>query len=103
MSQKIIFLEGDNVFTSSKESKIFGKSSPLKSNKYIFAMHLDKKIEKKELEKVKALLSANEVTFVPNLIITPRIGTQSSWSSNCLLYTSPSPRDNTTSRMPSSA
>ena len=81
MSQKIIFLEGDNVFTSSKESKIFGKSAPLKSNKYIFAMHLDKKIEKKELEKVKALLSANEVTFVPNLIITPRIGTQSSWSS----------------------
>ncbi len=34
MSQKIIFLEGDNVFTSSKESKIFGKSAPLNSNKY---------------------------------------------------------------------
>ena len=48
MSQKIIFLEGDNVFTSSKESKIFGKSAPLNSNKYIFAMHICKKIEKKD-------------------------------------------------------
>ena len=40
-----------------------------------------KRSRKNELEKVKALLSANEVTFAPNLIITPRIGTQSSWSS----------------------
>ena len=51
MSQKIIFLEGDNVFTSSKESKIFGKSTPLKSNKYIFAMHLDKKDREKRVRK----------------------------------------------------
>ena len=28
---------------------------------------------------------------------------QSSWIHSCLLYTSPSPRDNRTSRMPSSA
>ena len=33
----------------------------------------------------------------------PRFGTTSPWSSNCLLYTSPSPRDLSTSRMPSSA
>ena len=26
-------------------------------------------------------MSAHEVTFIPNLIITPRLGTQSSWSS----------------------
>ena len=38
MSQKIIFLEGDNVFTSSKKSKIFGKIAPLKSNKYIISL-----------------------------------------------------------------
>ena len=81
MFQKIIFLEGDSIFTTTKQSKIFGQSLPAKTSKYIFAMGLEKKIEKKELEKVKALLSADEVSFVPNFVITPRIGTQSSWSS----------------------
>ena len=66
MSQKIIFLEGDNVFTSSKESKIFGKSAPLKSNKYLFAMHLDKKIEKKEVE--KEVESSFDILKFPNAL-----------------------------------
>ena len=35
--------------------------------------------------------------------VIPRFGTRSPWSTNCLLYTSPSPRDLSTSRMPSSA
>ena len=77
MSQKIIFLEGNNIFTSTKQEKIFGQNSPIKASKYIFAMSLCNEIKKDQFEKVKALLSANEVTFVPNLIITPRIGTQS--------------------------
>ena len=81
MSQKIIFLEGDNIFTSTKQEKIFGQNSPIKASKYIFAMGLCNEIKKDELEKVKALLSAHEITFAPNLIITPRLGTQSSWSS----------------------
>lgn len=79
--QKIIFLEGESIFSTTKQSKIFGQTLPAKTSKYIFAMGLEKKIEKKELEKVKALLSADEVSFVPNFVITPRIGTQSSWSS----------------------
>ena len=81
MSQKITFLEGDNIFTSTKQEKIFGQKSPIKASKYIFAMSLYNEIKKDELEKVKALLSAHEITFAPNLIITPRLGTQSSWSS----------------------
>ena len=81
MSQKIIFLEGNNIFTSTKQEKIFGQNSPIKASKYIFAMSLCNEIKKDELEKVKALLSAHEITFAPNLIITPRLGTQSSWSS----------------------
>ena len=35
MAQKIIFLEGDNIFTSAKKVKIFGKNSPIKASKYI--------------------------------------------------------------------
>ena len=81
MFQKIIFLEGGNIFTSTKQEKIFGQNSPIKASKYIFAMGLCNEIKKDELEKVKALLSAHEITFAPNLIITPRLGTQSSWSS----------------------
>ena len=37
MSQKIIFLEGDNIFTSTKQEKIFGQNSPIKASKYIFS------------------------------------------------------------------
>ena len=81
MSQKIIFLEGDNIFTSTKQVKTFGQNTSIKASKYIFAMSLCNEIKKDELEKVKALLSADEITFTPNLIITPRLGTQSSWSS----------------------
>ena len=81
MSQKIIFLQGDNIFTSAKQAKIFGQNTPIKTSKYIFALSLSKEPKKDELKKVNALLSAHEVTFTPNLIITPRLGTQSSWSS----------------------
>ena len=81
ISQKIIFLEGDNIFTSAKKVKIFGQNSPIKASKYIFALSLSKEIKKDELKKVNALLSARETSFTPNLIITPRLGTQSSWSS----------------------
>ena len=35
MSQKIIFLEGDNIFTSTKQEKIFGQNSPIKESNYI--------------------------------------------------------------------
>ena len=43
----------------------------------------------------------------PVFAITPndvsKLDNMDEWNTSCLLYTSPSPRDNTTSRMPSSA
>ena len=45
MSQKIIFLEGDNIFTSTKQEKIFGQNSPIKASKFIFAMSLCNEIK----------------------------------------------------------
>ncbi len=42
MSQKIIFLEGDNIFTSTKQVKTFGQNTPIKASKYIFAMRSKK-------------------------------------------------------------
>ena len=56
MSQKIIFLQGDNIFTSAKQAKIFGQNTPIKTSKYIFALSLSKEIKKDELKKVNALL-----------------------------------------------
>ena len=62
------------------------------------------------------LLPAEEADFVcrtPAEVITalqdmvvrgaPAIGVTAAWGCVCLLYTSPSPRDGATSRMPSSA
>ena len=52
MSQKIIFLQGDNIFTSAKQAKIFGQNTPIKTSKYIFALSLSKEPKKDEFKKV---------------------------------------------------
>ena len=49
----------------------------------------------------EALKLDGKYTSLENLALTATIGTDQSY--NCLLYTSPSPRDRTRSRMPSSA
>ena len=43
------------------------------------------------------------VNEIPNIEYIEKNGLNCAGFINCLLYTSPSPRDNTTSRMPSSA
>ena len=53
------------------------------------------KTEEVEFEKTYKL----ETTIVP----TNRVRARQDWADHCLLYTSPSPRDLSTSRMPSSA
>ena len=47
-------------------------------------------------------LSKEEVTDIAEIFSTPLTGSYN-WDYTCLLYTSPSPRDATLSRMPSSA
>ena len=44
-----------------------------------------------------------QMTVIENLLVPPRDQFGSSFSDRCLLYTSPSPRDQRGSRMPSSA
>ena len=45
-----------------------------------------------------------EISQIKKVVSHPQaLGQCSKWISNCLLYTSPSPRDLSTSRMPSSA
>ena len=48
-------------------------------------------------------ISPNGIKILKNLKIYQDVYEQSSNPKNCLLYTSPSPRDRTRSRMPSSA
>jgi len=81
MSNKIIFLQGHDVFTKAKQTKIFGNSLEIEKGKYIFVLIVANENFTEDLNKLKSLLGAVEIDFSPNLVITPRIGTQSSWSS----------------------
>ena len=81
MSNKIIFLQGHDVFTKAKQTKIFGNSLEIEKGKYIFVLIVENEISHEDISKLKSLLGAIEMDFSPNLVITPRIGTQSSWSS----------------------
>ena len=63
-------------------------------------MHVEKRIV--ELKKLANIVSSNELPFrLPCL--NSWISQEDEWFELCLLYTSPSPRDLSTSRMPSSA
>ena len=53
-------------------------------------------------KKKKKTLSMNEL-FPPRDDLTPKVDVDDDITDTCLLYTSPSPRDRTRSRMPSSA
>ena len=55
---------------------------------------------RKLLEGIDAVANAVKVTLGP---AARTVVLEKSWGSPCLLYTSPSPRDLSTSRMPSSA
>ena len=78
MAHQTIFLQGDEVISALDEKRIFGKALNL-NNSYLYAVQLKDGAE--DLPKIKKILAAKEIAFAPNLILTPRLGTQSSWSS----------------------
>ena len=59
--------------------------------------------EVKETNEPKTIPEGVEIVTMPRLSDTMEEGTVAKWNKNCLLYTSPSPRDRQKSRMPSSA
>ena len=72
----------------------------------VFAVQTKKSFSENEIKKLEWLFG--NATFIsdPKVnrdLIGPRAAMVSPWSTNCLLYTSPSPRDRQKSRMPSSA
>ena len=76
MAHQTIFLQGDEVISALDEKRIFGEALNL-NNSYLYAVQLKDGAE--DLPKIKKILAAKEIAFAPNLILTPRLGTQSSW------------------------
>ena len=81
MKKEIIFFQGEEILNKFDEKRIFGKELTNAQNKYIFSILFQKKPTEDELKRIKSILSATELDFNPNIVLTPRAGTQSSWSS----------------------
>ena len=80
MPKKIIFLEGIKELNQKDLRKAFSAKNNF-SSKYIFCLEFDKSPTDDEIKKICQALSGKKNTFKPNLVITPRRGTQSAWSS----------------------
>ena len=80
MPKKIIFLEGIKELSQRDLRKAFSAKNNF-SSKYIFCLEFDKSPTDDEIKKICQALSGKQNTFKPNLVITPRWGTQSAWSS----------------------
>ena len=64
------------------------------------ANNVDMQAAALRVQEAKVMLTAAKLSYLPSINLAPQ-GTTTSMG--CLLYTSPSPRDLSTSRMPSSA
>ena len=62
-----------------------------------------KVLNKEQAKEIKNILNQFGVVFIKKQNLDPESYQKFAKDIGCLLYTSPSPRDNTTSRMPSSA
>ena len=124
VSSKVIAIKGSARLTDFRIASFKEKFQPstfidlkeLNCNEIYFAIlsNPNKIKDLKYLDNLCNILSAEEsFEFLQedHLLVIPRIGTISPWSSKateilhncCLLYTSPSPRDRQKDRMPSSA
>ena len=52
MSNKIIFLQGHDVFSKAKKTKIFGDSLEIEKGKYIFVLIVAKEISNEDITKL---------------------------------------------------
>ncbi len=81
MAKEVIFFQGEEILNKLDERRVFGQELTSTKSKYIFSILFQKKPKEDELNKIRSILSANELNFEPNIVLTPRAGTQSSWSS----------------------
>ncbi len=81
MTKEVIFFQGEEILNKLDERRVFGQELTSTKSKYIFSILFQKKPKEDELNKIRSILSANELNFEPNIVLTPRAGTQSSWSS----------------------
>ena len=80
MSKKIIFLEGSPIIHENHFKTVLANQGDYQS-RYIFYLEFDKTPTSDDIQKISKALDAKDNSFVPNLVITPRVGTQSAWSS----------------------
>ena len=80
MSKKIIFLEGSPIIHENHFKTSLANQGDYQS-RYIFYLEFDKTPTSDDIQKISKALDAKDNSFVPNLVITPRVGTQSAWSS----------------------
>ena len=81
MAQKIIFYEGEDVLNALDIKRILKKYDIQLASRYVFCIVFEDQPDINEIEKIKTVLGAKELDFKPNVVITPRAGTQSAWSS----------------------
>ena len=77
MAQKIIFYEGEDVLNALDIKRILKKSDIQLASRYVFCIVFEDQPDINEIEKIKTVLGAKELDFKPNVVITPRAGTQS--------------------------
>ena len=80
MSKKIIFLEGSPIIHENHFKTVLANQGDYQS-RYIFYLEFNKTPSSDDIQKISKALDAKDNSFVPNLVITPRVGTQSAWSS----------------------
>ena len=84
MTKEILFLQGHNIFGKSELRKVFGDEDIFLHNNFFYILELENSFQREQLPVIEKLLSATKKSYDPNFIITPRVGTQSSWSSKAL-------------------
>ena len=99
-SEKGDFLRHARFFGISRESSYQFQNRPSKKFSPHFPFVSDSAADKRRRDNTQRVnvCQANEI-----LVGVPKSGAGVEGAQNCLLYTSPSPRDRTRSRMPSSA
>ena len=68
MTKEVIFFQGEEILNKLDERRVFGQELTSTKSKYIFSILFQKKPKEDELNKIRSILSANELNFEPNIV-----------------------------------